>query len=141
MPDSLAVRVGARQTLLSHFLFFRWPRPASRLEVMGAPASSRIRAWLVAASLAVLAVIPVPAEDSGAAGSPGARTVPEFLDTSFENASPLWYETEVDGVIQLHLLYDHERNSPNRAACGWRMANPSRTVAVIGRSDVRLDDV
>lgn len=39
----------------------------------------------------------------------------EFIDTGFENASPLWYD--VDGeVIRIHLLYDHERSSPNRAA-------------------------
>jgi zinc carboxypeptidase len=38
-----------------------------------------------------------------------------FIDTSVENASPLWYDI-VDNVIQLHLLYDHERASPNRAA-------------------------
>ncbi len=38
-----------------------------------------------------------------------------FIDTSPENASPLWYEV-VDNVIQLHLIYDHERASPNRAA-------------------------
>jgi len=40
----------------------------------------------------------------------------EFIDTSFENASPLWYEQAVDGTILLHLVYDHERASPNRAA-------------------------
>ncbi|MCC6234103.1 MAG: peptidase M14 [Verrucomicrobiales bacterium] len=40
----------------------------------------------------------------------------EFLDTSFENASPLGHEVDPDGVIQLHLMYDHERASPNRAA-------------------------
>ena len=39
----------------------------------------------------------------------------EFIDTSIENGSPLWYEI-VDDVIQLHLIYDHERSSPNRAA-------------------------
>lgn len=39
----------------------------------------------------------------------------EFIDTSFENASPLWYDV-VDGVVRVHLLYDHERASPNRAA-------------------------
>ena len=38
-----------------------------------------------------------------------------FIDTSLENASPLWYDV-VDNVIQLHLIYDHERASPNRAA-------------------------
>ena len=40
----------------------------------------------------------------------------EFVDTSFENASPLWYERAADGSLQIHLLYDHERASPNRAA-------------------------
>jgi hypothetical protein len=40
----------------------------------------------------------------------------EFIDTSFENASPIWYEQATDGTILVHLLYDHERASPNRAA-------------------------
>ena len=40
----------------------------------------------------------------------------EFIDTSFENASPFWYEFDADGTILLNLNYDHERNSPNRAA-------------------------
>jgi hypothetical protein len=39
----------------------------------------------------------------------------DFIDTSIENGSPLWYEI-VDNVIRLHLIYDHERSSPNRAA-------------------------
>src|SRR5213593_3786715 len=40
----------------------------------------------------------------------------EYIDTSFENASPLWYEIDSEGMVQIHLNYDHERNSPNRAA-------------------------
>src|SRR5688572_21685529 len=46
-----------------------------------------------------------------AATSPGL----EFIDTGFENASPLWYDI-ADGVVRINLLYDHERLSPNRAA-------------------------
>jgi hypothetical protein len=58
-------------------------------------------------------------------GGPGPRGGPaetptavglEFIDTGFENASPLWYEVAPDGTILLHLIYDHERSSPNRAA-------------------------
>src|SRR5690606_24153853 len=45
-----------------------------------------------------------------------ASTALEFIDTSFENASPVWYEQATDGTILVHLLYDHERESPNRAA-------------------------
>lgn len=40
----------------------------------------------------------------------------EFIDTSFENASPVWYEFAEDGTVLVQLLYDHERSSPNRAA-------------------------
>lgn len=40
----------------------------------------------------------------------------DFIDTSFENASPLWYEFAPDGTVLVNLNYDHERNSPNRAA-------------------------
>jgi hypothetical protein len=48
---------------------------------------------------------------SAAAGSDGL----EFIDTGFENASPLWYEV-VEGIVRINLVYDHERASPNRAA-------------------------
>jgi hypothetical protein len=40
----------------------------------------------------------------------------EYIDTSFENASPLWHDFADDGTIRLHLAYDHERSSLNRAA-------------------------
>jgi len=42
-----------------------------------------------------------------------------FINTSFENASPLWWETDADGAIQIHLVYDQERSSPNRANGHW----------------------
>jgi hypothetical protein len=42
-----------------------------------------------------------------------------FINTSFENASPLWWETGPGGVVELYLVYDHERSSPNRAAGHW----------------------
>ena len=54
---------------------------------------------------------------TGAAGQlPPPADDLDFIDTSFENASPVWYERAPDGTIQIHLLYDHERASPNRAA-------------------------
>src|SRR5207244_13524752 len=39
-----------------------------------------------------------------------------FIDPSFENASPVWYDFAPDGTVLVHLLYDQERSSPNRAA-------------------------
>ena len=59
--------------------------------------------------LAVLALVSM-----GAAQAPVSGL--EFIDTSFENASPLWYESAPDGTIQVYLIYDRERASPNRAA-------------------------
>src|SRR5690606_1315260 len=43
-------------------------------------------------------------------------TALEYIDSNFENASPVWYELASDGTILIHLLYDHERSSPNRAS-------------------------
>jgi hypothetical protein len=60
-------------------------------------------------ALMLLAILPLPAAQT-------PPTALEFIDTSFENASPLWYDVAPDGTIQLHLVYDHERASPNRAA-------------------------
>ncbi len=40
----------------------------------------------------------------------------EYIETGFENASPLWYAEAADGTIDVNLLYDSERASPNRAA-------------------------
>lgn len=46
----------------------------------------------------------------------GPQGTVEYIDTGFENASPLWYEAAPDGVVYVHLMYDQERASPNRAA-------------------------
>lgn len=42
-----------------------------------------------------------------------------FIDTALEHASPLWWELDADGVVQIHLVYDQERSSPNRANGHW----------------------
>lgn len=68
--------------------------------------------------LAVLASL-LAAGLTAPAAAPTAAPHPdgfEFIETGFENASPLWYEADTNGVIQVHLNYDHERASPNRAA-------------------------
>jgi hypothetical protein len=43
----------------------------------------------------------------------------EFIYTGMENGSPLQWETSADGTIHVRVLYDYERNSPNRAAGHW----------------------
>ncbi len=42
-----------------------------------------------------------------------------FLDTNFENASPLYWEVEAGNVVHVYLVYDQERASPNRANGHW----------------------
>jgi hypothetical protein len=69
---------------------------------------------LLLLSLVVSAAFAVGTAQAPAA--PGNAPGLEFIDTGFENASPLWYEVAADGTIQIHLLYDGERSSPNRAA-------------------------
>lgn len=39
-----------------------------------------------------------------------------YIESAFENASPVWYEAAEDGAVRVHLLYDHERGTANRAA-------------------------
>lgn len=58
----------------------------------------------------------------------------KFINTSFENASQLDWEVDSDGVVNLSLIYDHERSSPNRAANHWYFqiqAEPGSDVTVI----------
>lgn len=43
----------------------------------------------------------------------------EYINTNFENASPLFWEYNPDGSVLIHFLYDHERSSPNRASNHW----------------------
>jgi hypothetical protein len=42
-----------------------------------------------------------------------------FINTNFENASPLDWEIDNEGVVQVSLIYDHERSSVNRANGHW----------------------
>jgi hypothetical protein len=70
--------------------------------------------------------------------APGAGL--EFIDTSVENASPLWYDT-VDEVVRVHLLYDHERASPNRAAGHIRFVLHAKPGSRLTLEFVNLDNV
>jgi hypothetical protein len=42
-----------------------------------------------------------------------------FLNTTFENGSPLYWEADANNVVDVYLVYDQERASPNRANGHW----------------------
>src|SRR5687768_9285437 len=64
----------------------------------------------------------------------------EFIDTSIENGSPLWYDV-VDNVVRIHLIYDHERAAPNRAAGHVNFVLNARPGARLTLEFVNLDNV
>jgi Zinc carboxypeptidase len=96
---------------------------------------------LPAAVPATKAANPAAAADPN--GLPPAPSVTglEFIDTSFENASPLWYDFAADGTIQIHLLYDHERSSPNRAAGHFHFLLWGKTGSKLTLEFKNLDNV
>ena len=65
-----------------------------------------------------VAATPAAAQDDKPSDAP-VHTGLQFINTSFENASPLYWETDEEGVIHIHMIYDQERSSPNRANGHW----------------------
>lgn len=60
-----------------------------------------------------------------------------YLNNGFENASPLDWEIADSGTAQVALIYDHERESPNRAVLHWHFmveADPGDTVRLVLRN-------
>lgn len=49
----------------------------------------------------------------------GAPSGLAYINTGCENASPLYWETDPNGVVHIYLVYDQERSSPNRANGHW----------------------
>ena len=68
--------------------------------------------------VAVLTVVLLRAASSGLHADEPPHPL-RYINTAFENASPLWWEVDGEGVVQLHLVYDQERQSPNRANGHW----------------------
>jgi len=60
-----------------------------------------------------------PAAEPGASNAGTSQAQLVFINTSFENACPLYWEVDSEGVINVYLLYDQERSSQNRANGHW----------------------
>ncbi len=65
----------------------------------------------------------------------------EFIDTGFENASPVWYETAPDGSTRVYLMYDHERGFPNRAAGHFHFRLHAKPGTVLTLEFKNLDNI
>ncbi len=75
-------------------------------------------------NLAALAAFAFPclsifAAEPAASEGPLPASPLVFINTTFENASPLFWEINPSGQVEISLMYDHERSSPNRAAGHW----------------------
>src|SRR3954469_10471875 len=99
--------------------------------------------FLAVVVLGRAAEAPIPARPGAGEASPAKASDAglEFIDTSFENASPLWYDLANDGTVQLHLLYDHERSSPNRAAGHFHFLIQAKTGSTIVLEFKNLDNI
>ena len=79
--------------------------------------------WLFLTILCGAALICSLTDSTGGGEPPPAAVAAphplHYLSTEFENASPLWWEVMPDGSVRVHLVYDHERASPNRANGHW----------------------
>lgn len=64
-----------------------------------------------------------------------------YLNTSFENASPLDWQVLPDGTALVRLMYDQERNSPNRAAGHWLFQVQGRPGAEVSLVLTNFDNV
>jgi hypothetical protein len=81
-------------------------------------------------SLSRLTAQPAPPEAPGDKRAAGAASI----ETNFENASPLRWEVDAAGAVQLYPVYDQERGSPNRANGHWHFrirATPGSKVTVV----------
>ncbi len=61
----------------------------------------------------------------------------QYLRTGFENASPLDWDVADDGTVHVAMIYDHERESPNRAVLHWHFqlqGDPGSDVRLVLRN-------
>lgn len=72
-----------------------------------------------AALRAASSLLWIPVSALGAEPQPPAACALAYIDTGFENASPLYWEIDAAGRVHVHLVYDQERSSPNRANGHW----------------------
>ena len=92
--------------------------PGSRLDLRRPHRAAGPLTLLVALQSATLAP-PAPPQLTPETAAAAVAHPLLYINTSFENASPLSWEVDSEGVAHAYLVYDHERGSPNRANGHW----------------------
>ena len=104
------------------------------------PSSDAVPTTLICVLLWSAVVTAVPAANQSAAVAP-APTWPSSTRAS-RTRRRVWYERASDGAYRVYLLYDHERDSPNRAAghIHFRLVGtPARAHAGVRESGQRVE--
>ena len=101
----------------------------------------RLTTWVRLSLFCVFSVLPFSMScDSGLVAQEAETDPPasafRYIDTSYENASPLYWEQSEDAPNEIHvfLTYDHERDATNRAAGHWRFileADPDVEISLV----------
>ncbi len=82
-------------------------------------AVERNPAWGRGVSIAWWLVLLCPLHLTVHAGTPAQPSGLIYINTSFENASPLYWQIDANNVVHVYLIYDQERASPNQANGHW----------------------
>jgi len=95
----------------------RTARTAATVDSSRAQMSRVCRQWHAIVTFCILLACVWPAP----AGGQTVERHPDllYINTNFENASPLYWETDPNGLVHIYLVYDQQRNSPNRANGHW----------------------
>jgi len=109
-------------------IFLRVARPA--------PRSSLARVLLESGTLALVLALATCVAAQQEVATSDRETPPcplVYINTAFENASPLFWEIDDAGEVNVFLMCDHERSSPNRAAGHWhfRVEAPKGSLVTI----------
>ena len=80
-------------------------------------------------SIAWWLVLLFPLHPTVYAGTPAQPSDLLYINTSFENASPLYWQVDANNLVHVYLIYDQERASPNQANGHWLFELQTRSNA------------
>ena len=101
------------------------PDDQTRRQVVRRARSGRT-VWRLVASGMLLVCLASDLQAQQSPANPAATHPLAYINTSIENGSPLYWEIGNQGEVNIYLLYDQERESPNRANGHWHFQVQAR---------------